>query len=154
MKYVRLLISILIAQGAGFLGSAFTVPNIPTWYAGLAKPALNPPNWIFAPVWTTLFVLMAIAAWIVWERRAQAGAKLALMAYGAQLALNVLWSYLFFGQQNPGAAFAEIIVLWAMIVLTMVLFWRVNRWAGLLLLPYIAWVSFAAYLNFSIWQLN
>lgn len=154
MKYINLIISILIAQAAGFLGSMFTVPNIPTWYAGLTKPDMNPPNWIFAPVWTTLFVFMAIAAWLVWRRRAQTGAKPALLVYGVQLACNVLWSYLFFGQHNPGLAFAEILVLLALIATTTVLFWRVSRAAGILMISYIAWVSFASYLNFSIWQLN
>lgn len=154
MNYLGAFISILIAEGAGLIGSAFTMKNIPTWYATLAKPALNPPNWIFGPVWIALYALMGVSAYLVWQQKDLPGAKIALLVYGIQLALNIIWSILFFGLKNPGFAFAEIIILWIAIVVTIILFWRISPLPGALLLPYIAWVSFASYLNYSIWTLN
>ncbi len=153
-RFIPIFISILIAQAAGIVGSVFTASSVRTWYVALAKPTWNPPSWVFGPVWTTLFTLMGIAAGMVWARRGEPGASAALWAYGIQLGLNVLWSILFFNVQSPGAAFVEIILLLVTIIITTVLFWRINSVAGALLLPYIAWVSFAAYLNYTIWQLN
>jgi len=124
------------------------------WYAALDKPSWNPPNAVFGPVWTTLYILMGIAAWLVWRRAGFAGARTALTLYGVQLALNALWSYLFFGMQSPLAAFLELTVLWGVIVATLVRFWRVSPAAGALLIPYLCWVSFAGVLNFVIWRLN
>ena len=153
-RAAALAVSLAVCLAAGGLGSLATSAKIPTWYATLAKPAWNPPNWLFAPVWTTLYVLMAIAAFLVWERRAQPGARAGLAWFGAQLALNTLWSFLFFGLENPGLALVEIVVLWAAIARTIALFWPVSRPAAVMLAPYLAWVSFASVLNFTIWRLN
>jgi tryptophan-rich sensory protein len=150
-----LAVFIMISEFAGILGSFFTSPAIDGWYATLVRPSFSPPNWIFAPVWTTLFALMGVASFLVWRRRADnKKARTALKIFGVQLALNTLWSILFFGLQSPGMALAEIIVLWASIIATIIAFAKVSRPASWLLLPYIAWVSFAGYLNFSIWLLN
>jgi tryptophan-rich sensory protein len=145
---------ILLAEGAGLLGSFFTAPAIGGWYAALAKPELAPPNWIFGPVWTTLFLLMGIAAYLVWKKPAKKGRTLALRLFFAQLSLNVAWSALFFGLHDPGAALADIAFLWVSIAATMWSFSKVSGPAALLLAPYLAWVSFATYLNYSIWVLN
>ncbi len=140
---------------AGAVGSLFTVSAIPTWYAALHKPALSPPNGVFGPVWTTLYVLMGVAAFLVWRSGwNRKDVRRALVAFGIQLGLNALWSVVFFGLHNPAAALAEIGLLWAAIAWTIVLFWRVSRPAAVLLAPYLVWVSFAAYLNFGIWMLN
>lgn len=153
--YLSLAFSILLTLGAGVVGSISTMKEIPTWYAGLVRPAIAPPNWIFGPVWTTLYVLMGIAAWLVY----QAGidkleVRMALAVYVLQLALNALWSYLFFGLHDLGLAFFELLALWLMIALTIGLFYRINPMAAYLLIPYIAWVSFAGYLNWSFWAIN
>jgi tryptophan-rich sensory protein len=142
---------LVISLAAGWVGSLF--PPGP-WYEGLVKPAWNPPNWIFAPVWTTLYLLMAIAAWLVWRRDGFAGAQPALGLFVLQLLFNALWSYLFFGLQRPGLAFAEILLLWGAIAATAWAFRGHSRAAALLMVPYLAWVSFAALLNFAIWRLN
>lgn len=154
MKIIAAIVSIAIAQSAGIIGSVFTAKSIPTWYATLTKPTWNPPSWLFGPVWISLYTLMGISAFLVWQNKAAPGAKLALTFYAIQLALNALWSILFFGMKNPGLAFAEILVLLSLILITTFLFWRINTTAGILLLPYIAWVSFAAFLNYTIWRLN
>ncbi len=155
MKNTRsLAVSLVLCLAAGGLGSFATAAKIPTWYATVVKPTWNPPNWVFAPVWTTLYILMAVAAWMVWTRREQLGARLALALFGVQLALNTLWSFLFFGMENPGAAMAEIVLLWLAIAATILTFRRISMPAAWLLAPYLAWVSFASCLNFAIWQLN
>lgn len=169
---LKLIIAIFVSELAGVIGSVFTASSIPTWYAGLNKPALNPSSWVFGPVWTTLFVLMGIAAWLVWrkldgkQRNGGIAAvapglssndkkiKIALGIFVGQLVLNTLWSIIFFGLQNPGAAFVEIIFLWLAILATITVFARISRPAAWLLAPYILWVSFASYLNFAIWTLN
>lgn len=152
---LKLVTSIFICLFTGFIGSIFTSPSIPTWYATLTKPSFNPPSWIFAPVWITLFVLIGISLYMVWNKGLQdKKVKISLFIFGVQLVLNVLWSFLFFGLHSPFYAFLEIIILWIAIVLTIVNFFKASRTAGLLLLPYIFWVSFAAILNFSIWRLN
>lgn len=124
------------------------------WYAELAKPAWNPPSWLFGPVWTTLYIMMAVAAWLVWQRGGWKAQRLPLTLYLVQWALNALWTPLFFGLQRPGLAFAEILVLLAAIIATLIAFWRVSRGAGLLLMPYALWTTFAAVLNFTIWRMN
>lgn len=140
---------------AGGIGSFFTASSLDAWYTNLSKPALNPPSWVFGPVWTTLFILMGIAAFLVWEKvQSNRHARTALFIYGAQLILNILWSVLFFGLRSPGAAFVEIIVLWSAILTTIVFFAKVSKTAAWLLVPYILWVSFASYLNYSIYILN
>ena len=154
-KIIRLVSSVLICLAAAAMGSVFTTPSIPTWYALIQKPAFNPPNWVFGPVWTALFILMGISAYLVWEKGLkERKVKVALSVFGVQLVLNILWSALFFGLQSPFYAFIEIIILWIAIVLTIIKFYPVSRNAGLLLIPYIAWVSFAAFLNLSVWLLN
>lgn len=124
------------------------------FYVELTRPSWAPPGWIFGPVWSTLYVLMAVAAWWVWRARGFGGARSALALYIAQLAANALWSWLFFAWHQGGLAFAEVLLLWGMIAATVVAFWRVSRLAAALLLPYLAWVSFAAVLNFTVWKLN
>lgn len=123
------------------------------WYDGLEKPPWNPPSWVFGPVWTVLYVLMGVAAWLVWDRY-RADARGALALFVTQLVFNAGWSAVFFGLQAPGLAFAWIVVLWLLIAATIGAFWRRRPLAGALLLPYIAWVSFAAVLNYTIWRLN
>ncbi len=154
MNSISTIISIFIAQAAGLIGSVFTASSVRDWYLVLTKPSWNPPSWIFSPVWITLYTLMGIAAALVWKKKDLPGAKLALGIYGIHLIFNALWSILFFGFKNPGLAFGEIIILLILILIITVLFWRINPVAGLLMLPYIAWVSFASYLNYTIWQLN
>ncbi len=125
------------------------------WYAGLAKPSFNPPNWVFAPVWTALYVLMAVAAWLVWrDRGSLAAAAAPLTAWLVQLVLNALWSWLFFGLHRMGLALVDIVALWFAIVVTIALFWRVRHVAAWLMVPYLAWVSFAMVLNGALWRLN
>ena len=140
-----------VTFAAAWAGSRF-MPG--AWYAALSKPAWNPPNAIFAPVWSVLYGLMAVAAWLVWRRAGFSGAGAALGLFAVQLILNALWSYLFFGRHQPGLAFGDIVVLWVAILSVVLLFLRVDRVAGALLLPYLAWVGFAAYLNFTLWRLN
>lgn len=146
--------SLALCLAAGGLGSFATAAKIPTWYATVVKPTWNPPNWVFAPVWTTLYILMAVAAWMIWTRREQLGARMALTLFAVQLALNTLWSFLFFGMENPGAAMIEIVAMWLAIAATIVMFGRISKCAAWLLAPYLAWVSFASCLNFAIWRLN
>jgi translocator protein len=154
MKIIYIIISIAIAQVAGLIGSFFTIPSVNTWYVNLTKPLWNPPAWLFGPVWVTLYTLMGIAAYLIWQQRKGIETKRALIVYGLQLALNALWSILFFGLQNPGLAFLGIIVLLIFITITTIKFWKISTLAGILLLPYLVWVSFAAVLNYTIWQLN
>jgi translocator protein len=155
IHWPKLIISLAIPQAAGALGSLATIPNIDTWYEHLTKPSFNPPNWIFGPVWTILFLLMGIALYLVWrEGISKERVKFAMTLFGAQLAFNIIWSYLFFGLNNPGYAFAEIIALWIAIAATIAAFWQVKKSAAYLMLPYLAWVSFAAILNYAIWLLN
>lgn len=149
-----LVLFIVACFAAAGLGSLVTTPRINGWYAGLDKPFFNPPNWLFGPVWTILFLAMAVAAWLVWRRAGFSGARVALSLFGAQLFLNVLWSTLFFGLKSPGAALIEIVVLWAAILATLLAFRRTSRGAGLLFVPYLAWVTFAALLNLEIWRPN
>ena len=146
---------IVLCLAVGATGGAVTATSVGTWYAALEKPAFNPPDWVFAPVWTALYVMMAIGAWRVWLKAGEApGARPALGLWSLQLALNLTWSFVFFGARLIGAALAEIVVLLAAIVATLVLFWRVDRAAGWLLVPYAAWVAFAAVLTAAIWRLN
>lgn len=148
---VPLVVAIIVCLGVGALGSLVTMPNIPTWYAELAKPRWTPPDWLFGPVWTTLYGMMGTAAWLVW-RRAGWGSPLAWFA--VQLALNATWSWCFFGLHSPLAGLVNIGLLWLAIGGTIATFWRVSKTAAVLLLPYWLWVSFASFLNAAIWQLN
>ncbi|MBK8575998.1 MAG: tryptophan-rich sensory protein [Elusimicrobia bacterium] len=136
---------------AAWVGSRF-MPG--EWYASLAKPTWNPPNAIFGPVWSVLYVLMGVSAWLVWRRSGFAGAGLALSLFVVQLVLNALWSYLFFGRFRPDLAFLDIVALWSIIAIVTVLFWQNHRAAGAMMIPYLLWVSFASCLNFVIWRFN
>jgi benzodiazapine receptor len=154
-QIVKLLVSILIVLLAGFIGSIFTSPSIPTWYASLQKPAFNPPNWLFAPAWTILYVLMGISAYLIWDKGfKKKGVRIALIVFAVQLVLNSLWSVLFFGLHSPLYAFIEIIFLWIAILFTILKFYKISKTAAYLLIPYICWVTFASVLNYYVLILN
>lgn len=154
-QILRFALAILLCQAAGIIGSFFTVAAIPNWYTALNKPSFNPPSWLFGPVWIGLYTLMGIALFIIWRQgREKPGVNKALTFFAVQLILNAVWTPLFFGLKLPGLALGEIILLWVVIVLTLVKFYKLSKTAGLLLVPYILWVSFAAVLNFSLWVLN
>ncbi len=166
----KLIIAIVVSELAGIIGSFFTTPSIAGWYAGIVKPSLNPPAWVFGPVWTTLFALMGISLFLIWKQHShilpsttlRTGQnvrmlriwKIGMVAFFIQLFLNVIWSIIFFGFHSPGWALVDIVLLWLAIVWTMVVFYKISRLATYLLVPYILWVSFAAYLNYAIWLLN
>ena len=155
INIVKLVTSLVVCQCAGIVGSVFTAPAIPNWYATLQKPAFTPPNWLFAPAWITLYLLMGIAAFLVWRvglenRRV----RTALIIFLVQLVLNALWSVVFFGMQSPLYGVIVIAILWLMILLIIFKFARISAVAAWLLVPYILWVSFATALNISIWILN
>ena len=135
-------------------GGVVTATSVDTWYQALAKPSFNPPDWVFAPVWTTLYFLMGVSGWRVWRRSASRATRGALALFGLQLFLNFAWSALFFGFQRIDLALIDIVILFVAIVANMILFWRIERLATLLLVPYAAWVVFAIVLNVSIWLLN
>ena len=152
---LKLIIAVALSELAGIIGSVFTTPSIAGWYATLVRPALNPPAWVFGPVWTALYALMGVAAFLVWKKGLEhRDVKIALGIFLGQLVLNTLWSIIFFGLHDPGAAFVEIIFLWLAILATIVAFARISKPAAWLLVPYLAWVSFASYLNFMLWMLN
>ena len=149
----RFAISVLPVVAAILLGQAATYPNLAPWYAHLAKPSFNPPNWIFGPVWTTLYLLMALAVWRILGTEA-AQKRAALILFFVQLAFNIAWSWMFFGLHDPLLGLCNIVPQELLVVATMLLFWRIDRLAGLCLLPLACWVAFAALLNFEIWRLN
>jgi benzodiazapine receptor len=150
-RYLVLAAFIIICLSAGMIGARYAPGE---WYSGLNKPSLNPPAFIFAPVWTVLYILMGISAWLVWIRGKNRKRLLPLSVFAAQLVLNALWSYLFFGLRRPDLGFIDIVAMLALIWVTVILFLKVRRAAGLLLVPYLAWVSFATVLNYQIWRLN
>ncbi|HAV11346.1 MAG TPA: TspO protein [Candidatus Moranbacteria bacterium] len=151
----RFFVSIFIAQSAGIIGSIFTLDSVSVWYPTLEKPFFSPPNWIFGSVWISLYTLMGISFYIIWQRGIERReVRFAMSLFLFHLALNALWSIFFFGFQSPLLAFVEIVILWAVIVWMIFKFWKISRLAAYLLLPYIVWVSFAAILNFSIFILN
>jgi tryptophan-rich sensory protein len=151
---LKLAVSVILCQLAGFLGSVFTTPAIPTWYQTLHKPFFTPPNWLFSPVWISLFILMGLSFFYVWRRPDHPQFKKALIFFFVQLILNVLWSLAFFGLRSPLFGLMDIVLLWIAILFTILNFFQVSRFAGVLLLPYLLWVSFATLLNFSLWILN
>lgn len=163
-KYLKYIISIAIVFVASAIGSLFTTPSIPGWYATLNKPSFNPPNWIFGPVWTVLFIMMGVALAIIWTSKdGNWFTKLfkgnhlkqwAVTAFAVQLTLNVFWSIFFFGFNNPLLAFIDIVFLWLAIAINIYFFYKINKTAGYLLVPYILWVSFAAFLNLTIVLIN
>ena len=146
-----LVVSLAICYGAAAVGAQFTPGE---WYERLAKPTWTPPSWLFAPMWTALYGMMAVSAWLIWRRHGSAGARWSLFLFAVQLSLNSIWSWLFFGLQRPSMAMVDIVVLWIAILGTILAFWRLSRLAATLLVPYLVWVSFAAALNFAIWRLN
>lgn len=148
---LKLVISIIIPFIASAIGSLFTVSSIDSWYSSLVTPSFNPPNWIFGPVWTILYLLMGISLYLVWSKKVDV---IALSVFGTQLVLNTLWSILFFGLHLPLVAFIEIIILWIAILANIIVFYRTSKEAAYLLMPYLIWVSFAAVLNLAIVILN
>ena len=152
---LRLLISLVAPLLVGGLSGLATARSVTTWYPALRKPPFNPPSWVFGPVWTALYLLMGIALYLVWREGWQRPeVRAAMVLFAVQLALNGVWSLLFFGMRSPALALADVVLLWVAIVATTVAFWRVGTTAGALLLPYLAWVTFAAVLNASLWWLN
>ncbi|MFP4224417.1 MAG: TspO/MBR family protein [Phycisphaeraceae bacterium] len=155
MRSAGVLIGLLVVCfAAAALGSLLTVQSVGTWYQQLARPTWTPPDWLFGPVWTLLYAMMAVAAWLVWRKAGWSGSPWALGVFGLQLVLNVAWSGIFFGLRLPGAALAELVALWAAILATAVLFARVSWPAAGLMIAYLLWVSFAGALNFAIWRMN
>ncbi|MCX6821702.1 MAG: tryptophan-rich sensory protein [Candidatus Aenigmarchaeota archaeon] len=151
----KLILAIFVCQIAGAIGSMFTFSSIPTWYATINKPSFTPPNWLFGPVWITLYTLMGISLYLIWNKGLEnKEVKSSLFIFSAQLALNALWSILFFGLKSPFYAFVEIIILWIAIAVTIFKFYKISKNAGLILLPYIIWVSIALTLNFYVCILN
>jgi len=152
---VGIVIAIVICELAGVIGSLFTMPSIPGWYAGLVKPSFNPPGWIFGPVWTALYAMMGVAAWLVYDKGfKRPEVRKALTVFAVQLVLNTLWSIVFFGAHQILGAVIVIILLWAMILWTILLFRKISKAAAWLLVPYILWVSFATILTVTIYALN
>jgi tryptophan-rich sensory protein len=149
-----LAVFVVLCFAVAAVGGAVTATSVGTWYAGLVKPPFNPPDWVFGPVWTVLYLMIAVAGWRVWRRRGGGGARLALGAWGLQLALNLGWSLVFFGARTIGLALVEIVLLLATIVFTATLFWRIDLLAGALIAPYAVWVGFATVLNAALWWLN
>lgn len=150
---LALAVSAFLCFSVAGLGGYWTSLGLGPWYDGLRKPAWTPPGWIFGPVWTVFYALMACSAWMVW-RKGPEGTRVPLALFGAQLALNLFWSGLFFGLRRPGLAFVEILLMWVAILLTVLAFGRISRLASGLMVPYLAWVTFASALNFAIWRLN
>ncbi len=155
LDLVKLIISIILCQLAGLIGSLFTGSSIQTWYVTLKKPVFAPPNWLFAPVWTILYLLMGIAAYLIWRRGFdQPQVKTALSLFAVQLILNALWSPVFFGLRSLLAGFIVIVILWIAILLTIIRFSKLSTIAGVLMIPYLLWVSFATIINYSLIVLN
>jgi benzodiazapine receptor len=145
---------VVLCLAVSGIGGAVTGTSVDSWYQGLRKPSFNPPDWVFAPVWTALYLLMAVAAWRVWRRGRTKARAVALALFGFQLGLNLAWSFLFFGFRRIDLALVEIVILLLAIAVCAVFFWRIDRWAGRLLVPYALWVAFATSLNASLWWLN
>ncbi len=151
----KLVVSLVACLAAGAIGSIFTRSAITTWYAALEKPPFTPPNWLFAPVWTLLYIMMGAAAFLVWRRGLKnQKVRIALIVFLVQLVLNALWSVVFFGLESPFFALIVILVLWIAILATVIFFFRISKVASVLMWPYLLWVSFAAVLNASLWLLN
>ena len=149
--WAMLVLFLIVVFSVSVIGGLFTASSVGTWYEGLAKPSWRPPNWLFGPVWTILYAMMAVSAWLVWKK---AGFGSALLMFAAQLLINGIWSPVFFGAQSLGGGLVVIVALWFAIVGTIAMFWPVSLAAALLLLPYLAWVSFATVLNAAVWRMN
>ena len=155
MNYKRLIISLALPQLAGLVGSFFTARAISVWYADLIKPSFNPPNWIFGPVWILLYILMGVSVYLIWQKcEKDKITKAALWIFWIHLFFNASWSIIFFGLQNSGLAFINIIIIWLFIIILIIKFWPINKWSSYLLMPYLLWTSFASLLNYFIWYLN
>ncbi|MGA2668903.1 MAG: TspO/MBR family protein [Ignavibacteria bacterium] len=155
VEVIKLVISIVLCQLAGFIGSIYTRDSVETWYKVLNKPSFNPPNWLFGPVWITLYVLMGISAYFVWKEGFQIReVKYALSIFLIQLVFNSLWSIVFFGSRSITGGLIVIIILWVLILVTILSFYKISAISAYLLIPYLLWVTFASVLNFTIWQLN
>jgi len=153
-EWVVLVLFVATCLTGSVIGGMVTSLSVDDWYPTLEKPSFTPPDWVFAPVWLFLYISMALAAWLVWLQAGFRHGAVPLGMFFIQLILNVAWSGLFFGLRHPGAAFVHLLVLWIVIVATTVEFWRVRKWAGMLMVPYVLWVIFAGVLNYSLWQLN
>jgi len=152
---LTLFVAIAVPLGAGGLGTLATAKAIPTWYRGLRKPSWTPPQWVFGPVWTVLYAMMGTAAWLVWKTGWEKPAvRTGIGLFAGQLALNAIWSPIFFGKRAFGLALADLSLLWSMIVATAVQFYQVRPLAGILMFPYLLWVSYAASLNAGVWWMN
>jgi translocator protein len=151
ISWLGLALWLALCFAAAWIGSRFQPGE---WYQNLTKPSLTPPSWVFGPVWTILYILMGVAAWLVWRRYGFAAAVLPLSLFVGQLALNALWSYVFFGLHKPGLACLNLAALWLALLATLTAFWQIEPPAGQLLLPYLLWVTFAGYLNLQLWRLN
>jgi len=151
---LSLIVFMILCFSSAALGSVFANNSLKIWYSTIKKPFWNPPDKVFAPVWTVLYVMMAVAGWMVWERLPQKGFSTPIALFFVQLVLNVVWSAIFFALRSPGWAFVEVVILWVFIALTMISFWAIYWVAGVLFLPYFLWVSFASILNYAIWRLN
>ena len=153
-ELIGLLAFVALCLGISAIGGWITAGSVATWYRTLQKPLFKPPDWLFGPVWTVLYLMIAVAGWRVWRAQGLGGTRSAMAAYAMQLALNLAWSFLFFGGRLIGVAVAEIVLLLAAIIANAVLFWHIDRVAGWLLAPYAAWVVFAGVLNLALWRLN
>lgn len=152
---IKLIVSLILPQAAGGLGAFLMGDSVSAWYTVLEKPFFNPPSFIFGPVWLILYLLMGVSAYLVWKRaKENIEARKMMNIYWAHLALNASWTPIFFGLHNIGLAFLNIVVLWALILILIIKFWKISKTASYLLMPYILWVSFATYLNYAIWTLN
>ena len=151
---LALAVSVGICLGAAGIGSMLTIPSLGSWYAALRKPRWTPPNWLFGPVWTALYLCMAVAAWLIWRPGGFSAAALPLALFVLQLALNVFWSGIFFRLRRPGVAFLEVVILWISILATTIAFRSVSATASWLMVPYLAWVTYASALNAAVWQMN
>lgn len=152
--WLMLIVFLFVCLAAGSVSSYLTERGVREWYPSLRKPPGTPPGWVYGPIWTMLYILMAVAAWLVWRDYGWAGGRPALLIFFAQLGLNVAWSGMFFGARMPGMAFAEIVLLWLAILFNIVIFRWLTPVAAMLLVPYLAWVTYAGYLNFGLWRLN
>lgn len=154
-SFLKLIDSVVLCELVGIISAPFTIVSIPTWYRTLNKPFFSPPNWVFGPVWTILYVLMGVSLYLVWKKGVKnEKTRTALLYFFIQLALNFLWTFIFFGFHSPLAAFVTIVILWIMILVSIRKFYPLSKTAAYLLIPYILWVSFASVLNFSIVVLN
>lgn len=153
-QLLALFLFLLACAVVAGLGSLFTMSAMDGWYADLEQPDWEPPDWVFGPIWSILYLAIGVAAWLVWRERGWEQGRIPLVLWSVQLGLNLLWTAIFFGLEMPGAGLVEIVALWLAIAATIVAFWPVSRLAALLLVPYFGWVSYAAALNYAIWTLN